>query len=169
MATSSLAGTLVAVLKPAIVQFRDHGQFIKSGNDADYLRELYEYEKGKVNEVENSEIKTCLENKTGATPSHPGAFRFVYDYTDIAHPFYRWCITVLISISLLIVITVNIFRFSVVLNNVRVSMESEKMIAAVKIRVDVGINMRVGRPVEVTHDDGAGGKTTTGGNLSRRR
>lgn len=45
------AGTLVAVFKPVVIQFRDHGHFVSTANDLCYLRELYESLGGNLDEM----------------------------------------------------------------------------------------------------------------------
>jgi hypothetical protein len=167
-----LAGGLIIICKPSLIEYTTFSSFKERGCEPAYLREIFLGANGNLGSADlTQDIKTRLENSDNATDPHPAAFWFVYNFLDKTRPLFRGFITALVVCAGLILLGTNVNRFGLVYKQA-FGNSSEETAMNKGYGQSTGLqqsitsaNMTVGGPIDVTHENGIGGTSTTSGVL----
>jgi len=159
------AGTVYSINVPDILKYDNFGDFVLAKGHPDYLTEQFQKGGWSIADSTDPEFRTAIENKGGDHQPNHKAYTTVYEKYNRTRPWARASIGSVVSVALLLVLIVNGYRFSIVVKHLESPMKSLNREHTIILPFDFSMNMRIGKPVIVVHDDGSGGTATSSGKL----
>ncbi len=158
-----IAGLSFSMTMPEIIKYDDFSVFSKAGRDPRYLQKLFEDAKGVVGEIADDDLRTRFMYVSKDT-ADSAVFWYVFNHIDQTNRTWRRILTGIIFLAALLLLAVNLSRFT------RVALdtfypEKESIMQIANNPLPIGLHISVGQPTEVTHENGIGGTTQTTGDL----